>query len=339
MKEQLTQKDTHSLYFEVAPGVWGTKDIFVNMYMAQNAEDNTWVLIDTGLKSSAPKIRKMARELFGEDSKPQAILLTHGHFDHVGSLQKLADEWDVPIYVHYLELPYLSGRSAYPPPDPKVGGGLMAKVSWMYPKKPINVEHRLHILPPDGRVPFLPGWVYINTPGHAPGHVSYFRKRDKVLIAGDAFVTTRQESVMSVMMQKKRLSGPPKYFTYDWQAAGVSVKNLAELEPAVVATGHGLPMSGDEMRIALTNLAVHFDDLAVPHKGRYVDDPAVVDASGIKYLPPKPKDNTLLYVALGLTVVAAAVGIYLLAGRDKKPKNLLERLSDEYLPKKLRDAL
>lgn len=336
MKEQLTHKDTHSLYFEVAPHVWGTKDIFVNMYMVQNPEDSSWVLIDAGLKSSAPKIKKMAAELFGANSRPNAILLTHGHFDHVGSLKKLADEWDVPVYVHYLELPYLSGRSSYPPPDPKVGGGLVSKISWMYPKKPIDVENRLHILPPDGRVPFLPGWVYINTPGHAPGHVSYFRQRDKVLIAGDAFVTTNAESVMSVMLQKKKLSGPPKYFTYDWNAARISVKNLSELGPEVVATGHGQPLSGEQMRIDLTNLAVHFDELAIPEKGRYVDDPAVADASGFKYIPPKPKDKAALYLAIGLGLIAVA-GIYLLVSK-KKPKSFWKKLADEYLPKKLRDA-
>ncbi|WP_276134387.1 MBL fold metallo-hydrolase [Polluticoccus soli] len=337
MKEQLAHKDTHSLYFEVAPHVWGTKDIFVNMYMVQNPEDSSWVLIDAGLKSSAPKIKKMAAELFGANSRPNAILLTHGHFDHVGSLKKLADEWDVPVYVHYLELPYLSGRSSYPPPDPKVGGGLMSQISWMYPKKPINVESRLHILPPDGRVPFLPGWVYINTPGHAPGHVSYFRQRDKVLIAGDAIVTTNAESVMSVMLQKKKLSGPPKYFTYDWNAARISVKNLSELEPAIVASGHGQPLSGDQMRIDLTNLAVHFNELAIPEKGRYVDDPAVADASGFKYIPPKPRDNIIAYLAIGLGLIVAA-GVYLLASKHKKPKSFWKRLRDEYLPKKLRDA-
>lgn len=339
MKEQIAEKQKHALYFEVAPNVWGTKDIFVNMYMVKSPEENKWVLIDTGLKSSEVKIKKMAAELFGPGSKPAAILLTHGHFDHVGSLKKLAEEWDVPIYVHYLELPYLSGRASYPPADPSVGGGLMTKVSWMYPKKPINVENRLHILPPDGRVPFLPGWVYINTPGHSPGHVSYFRQRDKVLIAGDAFVTTKQESVTSVMMQSRKLSGPPRYFTYDWKAAGVSVKNLAELEPEVVATGHGKPMRGEEMRIALTNLAVHFKDIAVPNKGRYVDDPAVADASGFKYIPPKPKDNTVLILGIAATIAVAA-GIYLLSGqKKKKPKSYWEKLSDEWIQKKIKGII
>lgn len=338
MKEQLTQsKEIQTLYFDVAPYIWGTKDVFVNMYIVQNPETKEWVLIDTGLKSSAAKIKKVVAKLFGEDSKPAAILLTHGHFDHVGSLKKLAEEWDVNIYCHYLELPYLSGRSSYPPADPKVGGGLMAKFSALYPKSPIDVESRLHILPPDGSVPFLPGWRYINTPGHAPGHVSYFRERDKVLIAGDAFVTTKQESVMSVMLQIKKISGPPKYFTYDWETAGVSVKNLAALNPRVVATGHGRPMSGPDMQIALNNLAAHFDKMAIPARGRYVNDPAIANATGIVYLPPKLKDNTLLILAIGAGVAAA--GLALLYYKKHKKKKTVAQRAEEYVMKKIKEAL
>ncbi len=320
MKEQVTHKEKLSLYFDVAENVWGTKDIFVNMYFIRNPDDDTWVLVDAGLKSSYAKIKKVAAELFGADSKPSCIILTHGHFDHTGSLKKLADEWNSPIYCHYLELPYLSGRSSYPPPDPSVGGGLMSTVSWVYPRKAINVEDHLHILPPNESVPNLPQWKYIYTPGHAPGHVSLYRAKDKVLIAGDAFVTTRSESAMSIMNQTRKISGPPKYFTYDWEAARNSVRRLADLNPHVVATGHGKPMSGDDMKIALTNLAAHFDEEALPKKGRYLKEPAVTDAYGVRYLPPKEKRSAtswLVLLGIGLTVAAAT---YLIVQQQKKKR-------------------
>lgn len=322
MKEETMQpQEKQSLYFEVAPNVWGTKDVFVNMYMVRNELTDDWVLIDAGLKSSAPKIKKMAAQLFGEDAKPAAILLTHGHFDHTGSLIRLAEEWHVPIFCHYLELPYLSGKSSYPPPDSTVNGGLMAKMAWMFPKKPINIESRLSILPPDGNVPFLDDWRYIYTPGHAPGHVSFFRDSDKVLIAGDAVVTTMQESVMSVMMQKKKLSGPPKYFTYDWEAAKNSVMILAALHPEVIATGHGKPMSGPQMQAALYNLSRHFEEIALPKHGRYLYDPAVVDANGVMYVPPKQKAFPWLVVTLGAVVATAAV-TFILMQRHKRKASL-----------------
>src|SRR5688572_13456253 len=104
-------------YFKVADGVWGMKDIFVNIYMVENKADNTWALIDAGLKSSAPKIKLMAREIFADNETPSCIILTHAHFDHIGSLKELVSFWNVPVYAHYLELPYLTGQSAYPPPD------------------------------------------------------------------------------------------------------------------------------------------------------------------------------------------------------------------------------
>ena len=324
-EETIQPQEKQSLYFDVAPNVWGTKDVFVNMYIVRDENTDEWVLIDTGLKSSAPKIKKMAEQLFGKDARPAAIILTHGHFDHTGSLMRLAEEWNVQIYCHYLELPYLSGKSSYPPPDPTVNGGLMAKMAWVYPKKPINVEGRLNILPPDGSVPFLSGWRYIYTPGHAPGHVSFFRNKDRVLIAGDAVVTTIQESVMSVMVQKKKLSGPPKYFTYDWDAARNSVMAIADLRPEIVATGHGKPMSGPEMQAALHNLARHFDEKAIPKHGRYVDDPAVVDASGVMYVPPKAKTFPWLILAAGAVAFAAtALIIATMTKRRNRIKMYLE---------------
>src|SRR5688572_15109360 len=129
--------------FPVATGVWGMKDVFVNVYMIANEQDNTWVLIDAGLKWSSGKIKKMAQLLFGENSRPVAIILTHGHFDHVGSVKKLAEEWNVPVYAHYMEMPYLTGRSSYPPPDPRVEGGMMATLSFAYPKGPIDLGDRI----------------------------------------------------------------------------------------------------------------------------------------------------------------------------------------------------
>jgi glyoxylase-like metal-dependent hydrolase (beta-lactamase superfamily II) len=69
-----------------------------------------WVLVDAGLPGSAGTIRRHAAEIFGSEARPAAIILTHGHFDHVGALLTLATEWDVPVYAHPLELPYLTGR-------------------------------------------------------------------------------------------------------------------------------------------------------------------------------------------------------------------------------------
>ncbi|WP_423149647.1 MBL fold metallo-hydrolase [Rubrolithibacter danxiaensis] len=293
-------------YFNVAPGVWGMKIVFVNIYMVAT-ESNNWVLVDAGLKGSANKIKRMAEDLFGEGAKPKCIILTHGHFDHVGALTDLSDMWHVPIYAHSLELPYLKGLSSYPPPDPLVGGGLMSLMSWTYPRKPKNMGRKVFKLKTDGTLPNMEEWRYIHTPGHAPGHISLYRESDGTLIAGDAFVTTKQESLLAVITQKKEISGPPKYFTIDWKAAADSVKELAALNPQVGATGHGKPMYGEELNTALTYLAEHFEEVAVPDTGRYVKEPALANDKGIKYIPkPLVSTGLIAAVAVASTLIAFA---------------------------------
>lgn len=311
MESQLTDKDTNSSYFEVAPGVWGMKIVFVNIYMIASGtpEDKKWVLVDTGLPHASHKIQAMAEELFGEGTKPENIILTHGHFDHVGSLEAILKIWDVPVFAHELELPYLTGLSAYPPADPFVGGGLMSLTSWMFPNKPLDLGDKVHAFPEDGSTPGLPNWRIIHTPGHAPGHVSLFRKSDHVLVAGDAFVTTVQESALSVMLQKKIISGPPKYFTCDWKAAGISVRKLIGLHPQTVATGHGKPMFGKEFKEALQNLGKNFTEAAVPAHGRYVNEPAVTDAEGVKYVPPAKNNPIITGSLIGAAALIAFVAV------------------------------
>jgi len=306
-------------YFQVSQGVFGIKDILVNMYIVENEQDGTWVLIDTGLRTSAKKIKDLAEGLYGVGTKPKCILLTHGHFDHVGSLKKLVEEWDVPVYAHALEMPFLTGLASYPPPDPTVGGGMMARLAWMYPKHPIDLSDRICVLPVDGSVPGLPDWRCIFTPGHSPGHVSFYHDRSRVLIAGDAFVTTRQESLVAVMTQAEELNGPPKYFTCDWEAAETSVEKLAAMQPWIVATGHGKPMEGSEMQEALEELALHFRSMAIPIHGRYINEPAITDENGVRYIPP-PYHSAASYVVKGLAFAALAGGVWYLLTQNKQPQ-------------------
>ena len=313
-----------NFYFAVAPHVWGLKDIFVNIYIVQDAESGKWVLVDTGLKTTASKIKKMATELFGEENnKPKAIIQTHGHFDHVSSLESLAEEWHVPVYAHYLELPYLTGKSHYPPFDPTVGGGLMSEMSFLYSTKPVDVSSFATGLPEDNTVPFLPGWTWIHTPGHAPGHISLFRDEDKLLIAGDAFVTTKAESATDTAMQTKVVSGPPAYATTDWVAAYNSVKTLLFLQPEIAATGHGKPMYGNTMLKGLLELYENFADVAIPNKGRYVNEPAIQDANGLLYVPPTTENpyKNVIYFASALFFASA-----LIVASTKLKKNKKMRL-------------
>lgn len=294
---------------EVAPDVACLQLPIVNVCLvgSPNAADCSWVLMDAGLAFSGPSIHSAAAARFGPRSRPAAIVLTHGHFDHVGALPELADEWQAPIYAHELEMPYLTGRSSYPPPDPAVGGGAMSFLSRLYPRGPIDLGNRVRPLPADGSVPAMPGWRWVHTPGHAPGHVSLFRDQDRMLLAGDAFVTTKQESMLGALLKMNtHVRRPPAYFTPDWPTARRSIEALAELRPEIAVTGHGLPMSGELLRSDLAELVRDWDRVAVPSHGRYVHQPARTDGHGVVSLPP-PVPDPQLWALAGLSL-AATVG-------------------------------
>ncbi len=273
---------------EVAPDLAYSRAMIANVAFVglPGAGDRGWVLVDAGVPGTAAAIERAAEARFGRAARPAAIVMTHGHFDHVGALEHLAGQWDVPVYAHVLEQPYLSGGASYPPGDPSVGGGLMASLSGLYPTRPVDVGARLRPLPADGGLPGMPGWRWLHTPGHSPGHVSLWRETDRALVAGDAFVTTKPESAYAVAVQAPELHGPPRYFTIDWRKARSSVGALAALEPELAVTGHGRAMRGAAMREALRTLAREFERVAVPPHGRYVERPATAE-DGSAYVNPK----------------------------------------------------
>ena len=99
-----------SSFIEVAEDLAYKRLLFVNVVFL--GDRNGWVLIDAGIRGSALFIKKAAKARFGK-IRPQAIILTHGHFDHVGALKSLAYDWDVPVFAHELEIPFLSGEKSY----------------------------------------------------------------------------------------------------------------------------------------------------------------------------------------------------------------------------------
>ena len=159
----------------------------------------------------------------------------------------------------------------------------------------------------------MPEWLWLSTPGHSPGHVSFFRVSDRTLLAGDAFVTVNQESALSAILGKPRVSRPPAYWTTDWERARRSIEMLATLEARAAATGHGPPLHGDALREGLRQLAEMFGEV-IPRRGRYVRRPAVADESGVVDLPPPVRDWKLILSAIGLA--AAGAGLYFASGRS-----------------------
>jgi len=302
---------------KVASGVFHTKIIFVNSYFVDTP--GAFVLIDTGMPLSATKIKGAVENRYGAGVKPSAIILTHGHFDHAGSAYSLAEDWNVPIYAHRLEMPYLTGKSDYPPQDPTVGGAI-AQMSRLFPHGGYDFKTRVHALPDDGEIAEMPGWKFLHTPGHTAGHISLWRESDRTLLAGDALTTMNLDSWVSQVTEKKEFCSPPKPFTTDWQAARRSVELLADLEPNVVAAGHGEPISGADTARQLKEFVRNFD---APRKGRYVNSPAVTDERGVVSVPPPVTDN----VKIAAAGIAAGVLVTALARRSGE--KMLKQSDDE----------
>jgi glyoxylase-like metal-dependent hydrolase (beta-lactamase superfamily II) len=257
-------------YFTVAPLVTGYRTMMVNLYFVGSPlAKQAWVLVDAGLPGYSYEIRQRAAKLFGANNPPVAIILTHGHFDHVGSLPALLRRWSCPVYAHPHELPFLNEKREYPPPDPSVGGGIIARSSTLFPRAN-ELPKPVLPLAIDGSVPGLPDWKWIPTPGHTPGHVSLWRPVDRLLISGDALISTRQESARAVWQQRAEVRPPPAYFTPDWRTAYDSIERLRGLGPDVLAPGHGVPLKGQAWRKELDDLIADFPGRGLPRQGQYV---------------------------------------------------------------------
>jgi glyoxylase-like metal-dependent hydrolase (beta-lactamase superfamily II) len=186
------------------------------------------VLVDTGLRISAGRIK----EALGERSIT-AIALTHAHGDHGGSARKLSDELSVPVWVGAADREAAeTGKVVAKPPFDKPGLSLIAGALGDFPAVPIDRDLR------EGDS-LVAGFTVLDTPGHSPGHVSFWRESDRVLICGDVFFN------MNLLTTVPGLRQPPGPLTVDPARNRTSERRLAGLEPSVAGFGHGPVIEGD----------------------------------------------------------------------------------------------
>jgi glyoxylase-like metal-dependent hydrolase (beta-lactamase superfamily II) len=233
----------------------------------------SWVLIDAASANCDRLIQKTAESLFGVNTRPISILLTHDHPDHAGSALNLARMWDCPVYVHPDELPYatiadLSTVEKYANP---LDRWIILPILRLMPRRRVeamlsksSLKGVVQGFDPDAAIPGLPDWECIPTPGHTPGHVAFFRPSDRFLITGDAIVTVNLNSLWGFLLwglrtNKQTVSEPPWYSTWNKRTAKESITVLASLKPCALASGHGDPMIDDSVAVVLHAFA---DDLA-----------------------------------------------------------------------------
>jgi glyoxylase-like metal-dependent hydrolase (beta-lactamase superfamily II) len=135
----------------------------------------------------------------------------------------------------------VQGKAKYPPFDFN-SPGFFTRIARFFPTSTVNLGGRVMKLETAQPIPGLPEWETVETPGHTPGHISFFRRTDRVLLAGDAVTTMNLDSFLDTFTRRKQVCRPPVPATSDWERARKSVELLARLRPSVIAAGHGRPM-------------------------------------------------------------------------------------------------
>jgi NAD(P)-dependent dehydrogenase (short-subunit alcohol dehydrogenase family)/glyoxylase-like metal-dependent hydrolase (beta-lactamase superfamily II) len=258
---------------EIAEGVHRLSAFGANVYFVGSG--GSWVLVDAARAwgGCARIIRRAAESLFGPESRPAAILLTHLHPDHDGAALELARAWDCAVYVHPDELPLARAVAGWDFAAIERYGNWLDRAVIVRASAARSPRGRgeaelaepslvdvLRALDPASGVPGLPEWTLVPTPGHAPGHVGFFRARDRVLLTGDAALTVDVNTVGGCLAWALEKCPPhafdaPRYTNWRQDKTDASLAVLAALQPRVLAPGHGPPLIGEAAARELRLLA------------------------------------------------------------------------------------
>jgi hydroxyacylglutathione hydrolase len=201
----------------LAPGVWRLKEIpapTINVYLAED------VLIDAGRTWDR---RRIFAELEGREIS--MLALTHVHPDHQGAAKAVCEARGVPLACHADDVDAMEGRRPVQEASRTNPVNRLVASIWQGP------PHEVGRVLADGDE--VAGFRVVHTPGHARGHVLFFRESDRVVICGDVIRN------MSYATGLPGIKEPPVVFTYDVAENRRSIRKLAELNPSLILPGHG----------------------------------------------------------------------------------------------------
>ncbi len=226
----------------VATGVHRCADGLVNWYVVEG--DGGLALVDSGWPRSWRRVEAALSELGRKPANLRAVLLTHGHGDHLGSAEK-ARAAGATVYGHREEVPRIGGK--------RRGGSSFALVPKLLPHlwRPASFRFVLHatahgFLTPswveevtpfeDGDVLEVPGRPRVLfTPGHTEGHSSFLLADRGVLFAGDAIVTV--DPLLGATGPRVMADA----LNVDSARARASLATLEQVDAEIVLPGHGDP--------------------------------------------------------------------------------------------------
>lgn len=206
---------------EVAPGIERLSVMpfaSVNVYLLGD------VLVDAGMRGSA---RKILRALEGRDVR--AHVLTHAHPDHQGASHRVCSERGVPLWCGAgdREAAETADMSSQYPASGRWMDWFGSRF-WAGPGHPVD-----RALREGDRVG---EFEVLEVPGHTPGHIALWRRRDGALVLGDVALS------MNPFLLIPGLREPPRAFTTDVARNRESARKLARLEPELICFGHGRPL-------------------------------------------------------------------------------------------------
>ena len=228
---------------EIAPGIRRLGEGRVNVYLLEEAGEIT--IIDAGApgqwKELLAELGAMGRTL----GDVRAVVLTHGHSDHIGFAERARRELDVPIQVHEADRALALGQISAPR-DRAVKGPrprpvpLLGFLAYSIRKGMLRIPRITAVSTyGDGTRLDVPGAPrVILVPGHTAGSAAlHVPARDAVFV-GDAFATLN-----SLTGARGPLTVPQ--FNADTRQALASLDRLADLEARLALPGHGEPWTGE----------------------------------------------------------------------------------------------